>query len=106
MKFSFFIFFPADVTNIDIPFLYKKSRSVAAKPSVHEQEDLTVLAVCATGTSSRDALLSWIRLLQENGNPALEHIPVIFSLKAPVSDIVSGDKSGPSSAETIDKLSD
>jgi len=47
-------------------------------PSVHEQEDGVILAVCVTGTSSRDSLLSWIRLLGKN-NPKLEAgLPVIF----------------------------
>ena len=38
--------------------------TVARLPSVHEQEDGTILAVCATGSSSRDSLLSWIRRLE------------------------------------------
>ena len=32
-------------------------------PTVHEQPDGTILAVAATGTSSRESLLSWIRFL-------------------------------------------
>ena len=31
---------------------------------MHEQEDGTILAVCATGSSSRDSLLSWVRKLE------------------------------------------
>ena len=38
--------------------------TVARLPSVHEQEDGTILAVCATGSSSRDSLLSWVRRLE------------------------------------------
>lgn len=96
---------PDDVTNIDNPFVFKKARPLIVKPSVHQQEDGTILAVCATGTSSRDALLSWIRLLEKNGNPDLEHIPVIFSLKAPVGDLArTGD--GPLSNDDPERVTD
>lgn len=40
-----------------------------------------------TGTSSRDSLLSWIRLLEKHGNPLLSNIPVIFTLTAPPTDL-------------------
>ena len=53
----------------------------------HEQEDGTILAVCATGTSSKDSLLSWVRLLQVE-NPDLENIPVLFTLTTPHSNVV------------------
>ena len=53
----------------------------------HEQEDGTILAVCATGTSSKDSLLSWVRLLQME-NPDLENIPILFSLTTPQSNVV------------------
>jgi len=43
-------------------------KEVANVPSVHEQEDGVILAVCATGTSSHDSVLSWIRFLV---NPSL-----------------------------------
>ncbi|VVD00814.1 unnamed protein product [Leptidea sinapis] len=39
------------------------------------------------GTSSRDSLLSWIRLLEKNDNPLLANVPVIFTLLAPSSDV-------------------
>lgn len=55
--------------------------------SVHEQDDGTVLSVCATGTSSRDSLLSWVRLLEKNDNPLLSTLPVIFTLVAPPTDL-------------------
>lgn len=96
---------PDDVSHIDNPFLYKKSRAVVPKPSVHEQNDGIILGVCATGSSSRDSLLSWIRLLEKNGNPALEHIPVIFSLKAPVQDITTKDGERPFKDE-FEKVAD
>jgi len=53
----------------------------------HEQEDGTILAVCATGTSSKDSLLSWVRLLQME-NPDLEKIPILFSLTTPQGNVV------------------
>jgi len=33
---------------------------------VHEQEDGTILAVAATGTSSKNSLLSWVFNFQQN----------------------------------------
>ncbi|CAG7819738.1 unnamed protein product [Allacma fusca] len=60
------------------------SGTVMVKPLVHEQEDGTILAVCATGTSSRDSVVSWIRFLQDT-NPRLgTDISVVFTLKSPV----------------------
>lgn len=51
--------------------------------SVHEQDDGTVLAICVTGTSSRDSLLSWVRLLSAS-NPRLgEGLPVVFLQASP-----------------------
>lgn len=87
------------MSNFHVPFLFEKPKAVIEQPSVHEQRDGTILAVCATGSSSRDALLSWIRLLEKNGNPALSKIPVIFSLKAPVGDIMSVNQDVPPHSE-------
>jgi signaling intermediate in Toll pathway protein len=50
------------------------------EPSVHEQEDGTILACCATGTSSKDSLLSWIRLLEKE-IPNMNHLQILFNLK-------------------------
>lgn len=58
-------------------------------PSVHEQEDGVILAVCATGTSSKDSLLSWIRLLEKNDNPYLEKLSVVFTLKTAEKEIAT-----------------
>lgn len=58
---------------------------MARQSLVHQQEDGTVMAVCATGSSSRDSLLSWVRLLQL-ANPRLSEIPVLFTLKSPIGD--------------------
>ncbi|XP_077275369.1 LOW QUALITY PROTEIN: evolutionarily conserved signaling intermediate in Toll pathway, mitochondrial-like, partial [Temnothorax americanus] len=60
---------PDDVSNIRIPFWDKKEVALLA-PAVHEQDDGTYFAMCATGTSTKDSLLSWIRCLQEK-NPIL-----------------------------------
>lgn len=61
---------------------------VVKKPlrSIHQQDDGTIYAICATGTSTKDSLLSWVRLLETNGNPRLAHIPVLFKFRAPVED--------------------
>nr|CAI5854493.1 unnamed protein product [Callosobruchus analis] len=50
-------------------------------PSVHEQDDGTIFSVCATGTSSQDSLLSWIRHLENDGNPKLGKVQVVFTLR-------------------------
>ena len=72
------------------------------EPNDHEQEDGTILAVCATGTSSRDSLLSWVRILQRD-NPDLDNIPILFTLHSPQSNVVplSEDEldGGPSSVQ-------
>lgn len=68
---------PDDVSNIRIPFWDKKELILA--PMVHEQDDGTYFAMCATGTSTKDSLLSWIRCLQKK-NPSLTVIPVVFKL--------------------------
>lgn len=73
-----------DVTNIRIPDMTSNPKLPAVVPTVHEQDDGTIVALCATGTSSRDSLLSWIRLLELNGNVVLGQIPVIFTLQAPL----------------------
>lgn len=56
------------------------------KRSIHQQDDGTVYAICATGTSTKDSLLSWIRLLEKHGNPSLEDTPVLFKFKSSVND--------------------
>ena len=55
---------------------------LVARPSEHEQEDGTIFAMCVTGTSSKDSLITWIRYLQKN-NPILEHAKIVFTLKSP-----------------------
>jgi evolutionarily conserved signaling intermediate in Toll pathway len=57
---------------------------LALKKSVHEQNDGTIFAICCTGTSTKDSLLSWIRLLEKDGNPDLATIPVLFKFRSPI----------------------
>ncbi|KAF2884404.1 hypothetical protein ILUMI_21783 [Ignelater luminosus] len=85
---------PDDVSHINVPlfgFTPPSKKSLMTRPSVHEQEDGVVLAVCVTGTSGRDSLLSWIRHLEADGNPALAEIPVVFTLRAPEKEIATAD---------------
>lgn len=78
--------------NIPLPkfltFLSPKGQVTVKKPkrSIHQQDDGTIYAICATGTSTKDSLLSWIRLLETNGNATLAHIPVLFKFSKPVDD--------------------
>ncbi|KAM7296002.1 evolutionarily conserved signaling intermediate in Toll pathway, mitochondrial [Ixodes scapularis] len=82
-----------DVSNIPLTmFGEKPPPKELVKPStVHEQEDGIILALCATGTSSRDSLLSWLRMLQED-NAKLKEIPVIFTLRAPSKSLVTANQ--------------
>uniref|UniRef100_A0A2A4JHG0 Evolutionarily conserved signaling intermediate in Toll pathway, mitochondrial n=1 Tax=Heliothis virescens TaxID=7102 RepID=A0A2A4JHG0_HELVI len=83
---------PDDVSNVKkplgIPGFVGSTKLPSVRQTVHEQDDGTIVAVCATGTSSRDSLLSWIRLLEKYDNPLLSTIPVIFTLTAPPDEIV------------------
>ncbi|KAF5281229.1 hypothetical protein FQR65_LT14822 [Abscondita terminalis] len=79
-----------DVSNISVPlfsFMPPPKKEVVPVPSVHEQDDGVILAVCVTGTSGRDSLLSWVRHLEKDGNPELSSIPVVFTLKSPEKEI-------------------
>lgn len=79
----------SDVTKFRVPFFNVYSdgvvRNMICKPrSVHQQDDGTIFSICATGTSSKDSLLSWIRLLEKNGNPVLGQIPILFRFRSKV----------------------
>lgn len=85
--------FVSDVQNLQVPnflkFMAPKETEISVKKpkrSLHQQDDGTIYGICATGTSTKDSLLSWIRLLEKNGNPNLAHIPVLFTFRAPVGD--------------------
>ncbi|XP_064211967.1 evolutionarily conserved signaling intermediate in Toll pathway, mitochondrial isoform X2 [Tribolium castaneum] len=79
-----------DVSDIKIPFFNIKPpvKNLTVVPSVHEQEDGTILALCATGTSSKDSLVSWIRHLEKD-NPVLAEVPVVFTLRSGTKEIVT-----------------
>lgn len=68
-----------EISNLKIPFWEKHNFGIPV--TIHEQNDGVYYAMCATGTSSKDSLLSWIRCLQKT-NPVLEHIPIVFKLKS------------------------
>lgn len=77
-----------DVSQLEVPFEEpSEGTDVLIAPTVHEQEDGTILAVCATGSSSQDSLLSWIRHLEADGNQALADIPILFTLKSPAGEV-------------------
>jgi len=65
----------------------KGSDAMERYPTVHEQEDGTILAVAATGTSSRESLLSWIRFLEKE-NPHISKLAVLFTLQSPLGPVI------------------
>lgn len=74
------------MTNLKVPVfarpaIYSKA-ALKKMRSIHQQDDGTIFAICATGTSTKDSLLSWIRLLERNGNTALGQIPVLFRFRS------------------------
>lgn len=74
-----------DISNIKFSRFYLKppiANKLKIVPSVHEQEDGVIFSLCATGTSSKDSLLSWIRHLEKDGNPNLGKVPVVFKLQS------------------------
>lgn len=72
----------SDVSNIKVPIFNFASqpKKLVKVPSVHEQSDGVIYSLCATGTSSKDSLLSWIRHLEKD-NSVLQHCPVVFTLR-------------------------
>ncbi|CAD1478835.1 unnamed protein product, partial [Heterotrigona itama] len=68
-----------DVSNMKIPFWERHNFKIPV--TIHEQDDGVYYAMCASGTSSKDSLLSWIRCLQKT-NPILKKIPVVFKLRS------------------------
>lgn len=83
MKIFNLLNFP-DVSQLKIPKMgIPDDKRIALKKSVHEQDDGTIYAICVTGTSTKDSLLSWIRLLEQDGNNCLADIPVLFKFRSP-----------------------
>ncbi|XP_066250448.1 evolutionarily conserved signaling intermediate in Toll pathway, mitochondrial [Euwallacea similis] len=83
---------PDNVKTIKASFFNYKppiKNILKAIPSVHEQEDGVIYALCATGTSSKDSLLSWIRHLELDGNPTLTELSVVFMLKSMTKEVTS-----------------
>lgn len=77
-----------DVSDIEVPIfslgrVKQKKNKLAIMRSVHEQKDGTIYAICCTGIFSKDSLLSWIRLLEKNGNPSLAELIVLFKFISP-----------------------
>ncbi|CRL01097.1 CLUMA_CG014171, isoform A [Clunio marinus] len=75
-----------DVSHIDVPlfgFGKPKKNKLIVKPSIHEQSDGIIYAVCCTGMSTKDSLLSWIRLLEKDGNPTIKDLAILFKFKSP-----------------------
>ncbi|XP_076058851.1 evolutionarily conserved signaling intermediate in Toll pathway, mitochondrial [Oratosquilla oratoria] len=81
-----------DVSKIRVIFntepVEEQKKEVTRLQSVHQQDDGYILAICATGSSSRDSLLSWIRLLEKE-NPKLGDIPVLFTQSSPIGAIMT-----------------
>ncbi|CAG2111696.1 unnamed protein product [Medioppia subpectinata] len=77
-----------DVSSIPLSTFGKEDRDqvLAPKKIIHLQDDGIILAIAATGTSSRDSLLSWIRLLQAT-NPKLKKLSVVFTQQGMSTDI-------------------
>ncbi|KAM8707183.1 hypothetical protein ACLKA7_011303 [Drosophila subpalustris] len=77
-----------DVSQIGVPFFGRppprRHNQLGQVRSVHQQDDGTIFAICATGTSTKDSLLSWIRLLELHGFATLGEIPVLFRFTSTV----------------------
>ncbi|SPP80243.1 evolutionarily conserved signaling intermediate in Toll pathway, mitochondrial [Drosophila guanche] len=94
-----------DVSNIEVPFFGRppprRHNQLGKLRSVHQQDDGTIFAICATGTSTKDSLLSWIRLLEANGNPSIGEVPVLFRFTSTVpakSEEIEGPTSVPATS--------
>eukprot|EP00095_Tigriopus_kingsejongensis_P005981 maker-scaffold48_size466083-snap-gene-3.21 protein:Tk05981 transcript:maker-scaffold48_size466083-snap-gene-3.21-mRNA-1 annotation:"evolutionarily conserved signaling intermediate in toll mitochondrial" len=80
-----------DVSQMKNWYLGEHAKSDAVRlPNVHEQVEGTIFGCCATGTSSKDSLLSWIRFLQRD-NPDLMDIPILFTLTSPLGPVIPID---------------
>lgn len=75
-----------DVSKFDVPlfgFARPQPNKLTLKRSIHDQDDGVIYAVCCTGVSTKDSLLSWVRLLQKDDNPNLENLAILFKFKSP-----------------------
>ncbi len=94
----------ADVSDLPLASFGFPEKEEALDPmrKLHIQEDGTILAVAATGTSSQSSLMTWVRIL-ERENPRLRSIPVIISNKdyvQPLQGTEEPSRAGTSSAPT------
>ncbi|KAJ8946801.1 hypothetical protein NQ314_008785 [Rhamnusium bicolor] len=83
-----------DVSHIEIPLFNLKPpvrKHLKIIRSVHEQEDGVIYSLCATGTSSKDSLLSWVRHLEKHGNPNLGKVPIVFTLRSGTKEVVNAE---------------
>ncbi|KAJ8959107.1 hypothetical protein NQ318_022364 [Aromia moschata] len=83
-----------DVSKIKVPLFSIKPpvvKHLKVVPSVHEQEDGVIYSVCATGTSSKDSLLSWIRHLEKDGLENLGKVQIVFTLRSGTKEIVNAE---------------
>ncbi|KAH8360192.1 hypothetical protein KR093_011281 [Drosophila rubida] len=100
-----------DVSQIGVPFFGRapprRHNQLGKVRSVHQQDDGTIFAICATGTSTKDSLLSWIRLLELHGFAEFGQIPVLFRFKSTVpakaEEIAGPDQSSDMEALNIHK---
>ncbi|XP_058119905.1 evolutionarily conserved signaling intermediate in Toll pathway, mitochondrial [Anopheles ziemanni] len=90
---------PDDVSKLENPYIgldlrFRKTKQSGSavstrRRSVHEQEDGIIYAICCTGSSTKDSLLSWIRLLEkEKGNAALASLAVLFKFTSPSAELL------------------
>ena len=58
------------------------SKETTQRPeiSVHEQADGTIYAICATGTGTKNSILTWTKVL-EKSNPCLKSHAIVYRLK-------------------------
>lgn len=69
-----------DVSNIPLSnFGYLDfEEGINPKSKIHQQDDGTILAIAATGTSSQESLLLWLRKLEQH-NPRLRSAPIVVT---------------------------
>lgn len=76
-----------DVSDIKLNVFGKsKSAMAATQKDLHRTSDGVILGIAATGTSSRDSVLSWVRLLEAT-NPKMKILQTIFKMKAPTTQV-------------------
>ena len=73
---------PFDVSEIKINVFGKSKDNMAAtQKDLHKTSDGIILGMAATGTSSRDSVLSWVRLLEAT-NPKMKTLQTIFKMES------------------------